>query len=157
MYENLEHRSSRDQAGSWWSELIVAHHGRVHEAYAFLTAIADQIQLDGKTFGEATTAGIGSFSQLLAPHPLMSVERQVGLYGELLLLEHLLVTNRLLDIRTWKGAEKAEHDFVFSDFTLEVKSTLSEGRVHRITSFEQLVPVLDRPLVFVSIQLTDAT
>ena len=59
-------------------------------------------------------------------------------------------------VAAWRGWEAAEHDFDLGDTDLEVKTTTSERRQHRISSATQLVPTSGRDLRLMSIQVTQA-
>ncbi|HWA72273.1 MAG TPA: PD-(D/E)XK motif protein [Polyangiaceae bacterium] len=120
-------------------------------------AIADRIQLEGADSASATTASLDAFRELLAAGRVLSAERQMGLFGELLVLEHIL--NRAppeAAIACWRGPLGEEHDFDVGEGDVEVKTTTSEGRRHWIGSLGQLCPSVGRPLWLASIQLTGA-
>ena len=55
---------------------------------------------------------------------------------------------------SWRGPASEEHDFGFGYLDMEVKTTLSEDRSHRISSLTQLEPSHERDLWLVSVQLT---
>jgi hypothetical protein len=121
----------------------------------FCSGISDRIQLHGFSFGEAFSDAVSEWNALLRPKPFLSTEAQTGLRGELWLFD--FVSSDLgvdAALSCWKGPEKAEHDFALSKTDVEVKSTLSEDRVHEIGSLTQLVASPGRPLVVVSCQFT---
>ncbi len=73
-------------------------------------------------------------------HRLLSADRQVGLFGELLALA-TLVRSELgpSALRAWKGPSQSAFDFQIGDAGLEVKSTVRKGAfVAQISSIEQL-------------------
>jgi hypothetical protein len=77
----------------------------------------------------------------------------VGLWGELYVIASS--ASVLGAARSWCLHKSARHDFVGSDFVLEVKTTLRGSRLHRF-SLEQLRPG-DTPDVYVaSLQLVEA-
>jgi hypothetical protein len=57
-------------------------------------------------------------------------------------------------VEAWQGPLSEEHDFVFSDVHLEIKTTSGEQRRHMMHGFMQLVPLRGLPLSVISIQLT---
>lgn len=127
----------------------------VHAAYGLLASIADGVQLDGLSVSGAAQAALQEHRNLLAGRDGLSPEKEVGLYGELLFLEHIIAewgSERALD--SWAGPLSEEHDFVFPTLRIEVKTTSSEHRRHMITSLEQLMPQRGIPLSLLSIQLT---
>lgn len=79
----------------------------------------------------------------LKKHPPdgLSPEEQVGLFGELLILNDLFLP-RLepsLTVRAWRGCRKAHQDFQFSDRALEVKTTRAvTPSTIRISNVQQL-------------------
>lgn len=143
--------------GRHWYELSVVG-PIVHEAFPLLADVSDRIQLEGQAFGEAVGSALMSFRDLLAGVPRMSRHEEIGLLGELLVLEHLLTWLPERDaVAAWRGWEAAEHDFDLGEADLEVKTTTSERRRHRISSATQLVPSSGRDLWLISLQVTAAS
>ena len=88
------------------------------------------------------------------PAELVEQMQELGLFGELLVLNHLIGSiseHRAVD--SWRGPAREEHDFGLGDFDIEVKTTLSEDRSHRISTLTQLQPSPARGLWLVSVQL----
>lgn len=56
---------------------------------------------------------------------LLPVESQIGLIGELHVLERLLSQDQSLAMRAWSGPSMARHDFQGSSAAVEVKATIS--------------------------------
>lgn len=70
---------------------------------------------------------------------LLSEERLVGLFGELLTVESLLANGAPGTLSYWRGPSGEAQDFRTTTHALEVKSTLAhEGRIIRISSVDQL-------------------
>lgn len=138
-------------------EVVVIVASLFREAYPLLCAMADRVQLDHQSPTQALTESLAAMAHLLRVPESMSREREVGLYGELLVLGglvDLLGSKAALD--SWRGAQPEEHDFGLSCADLEVKTTTGEDRRHWIESLTQLVPTAGRPLWLVSHQLTTA-
>lgn len=155
LYRNIEVVRSSDAAAEWY-ELWIAAPGNVREAYSALCDVVDRID-EGARFDRAVTAVLTAYRDMLAPRTRMSVEQQVGLLGELLLLRHLTATEGpAAALATWRGTLSEEHDFGLVDVDVEVKTTTSEARRHLIGSVSQLQPSPGRPLWLLSIQLTRA-
>lgn len=95
------------------------------------------------------------FSGIRAP---LSVHAQRGLYGELLVLEHLLGL-KPMPMDHWAGPTGHLHDFVFerSEHRIEVKTSLRQDPVAHISEFEQLQCSSDYNLhlVFVALRHGD--
>jgi hypothetical protein len=153
-FEHIEVRSISAE-GRAWSELVVDHGDRVHESYLLLSDITDMIQQNGLSFAAAVRNALAMFEDLLSRAGRLGIEEQVGLYGELLFLEACVRRGGPSEaMAAWKGADAAEHDFVFGVGAFEVKTTRTERRRHRISSLEQLQPTPEADLWLVSMQLT---
>lgn len=125
-----------------------------YEGYSFIMAIVDAMR-SGQPLAVASQGSVRTFQDLLAKRRGLTPEREQGLVGELLLLSHLLDCVGELDaIKAWLGPEAEEHDFVLASYDVEVKTTISEKRVHMISSATQLQPSPGRVLWLLSIQLT---
>jgi hypothetical protein len=139
------------------TEIAVTDPGFFADAYPLLCAVADRAQLHGKTLPEALRETLRRFGHLLRAEDALSREQEIGLLGELCLLEALCLQQSLdWALACWRGPASEEHDFGFSEYDVEVKTTTAEGRRHWISSLTQLVPTLDRPLWLVSVQVTEA-
>lgn len=138
--------------------IVVSVDSNVHGAYGFLASIADQLQLDQIPLATAVDNAVRTHRDLVAIRDYLTAEQEIGLFGELLLLNHLIdrvgVGNAL---DSWLGPSSEEHDFVLDKYHLEVKTTSSERRQHVIGSVNQLLRLGDTPLYLVSIQLTRST
>lgn len=139
-----------------WCQLNLSG-GVINEAYPILYAVADSIQLEKQGFAEATRNALEAFKELLSGEARMSDEQELGLMGELLLLEHIIRNSTARQgVGAWRGASSEEHDFDFETADIEVKTTSGELRHHWISSVTQLSPTKGRRLWLVSIQLTAA-
>jgi hypothetical protein len=85
----------------------------------------------------ALESSLALWRALLQTSALLSEEKQVGLAGELWLLERLLrgLGPRALD--AWVGPGGQSHDFRLGDFEFEVKATSGTRRVHMINGLNQ--------------------
>jgi hypothetical protein len=143
--------------GTRFFEVVITDSTLFREAYPVLRSIADRVQVRGYSPAAAVRATLEKMSSLLRAPESMSREREVGLFGELLVLAGTISALGATDaIQAWRGGLAEEHDFGFPDLDLEVKTTTSERRLHWIESLTQLVPTRDRPLWLVSHQLTAA-
>ncbi|MGN7251927.1 PD-(D/E)XK motif protein [Arthrobacter sp. SAFR-014] len=126
------------------------------EAYNILTAIIDEL-FAGSSFARATTAALGNYKALLRGKSGLSAEQQHGLYGELLLMRQLIASiGEAFAVDAWLGPASEQHDFVFSTFDAECKTTTSEKRIHTIGSASQLEKIPGRDLWLISVQITRA-
>jgi hypothetical protein len=135
-------------------EVSIAGSELVLDGHAMLCAIADRIQLDGQQPTSAVAETLARWRSVLALRTRMTLEAEIGLFGELLVLEALLDVSGAAALESWRGSLGEEHDFGLADVDVEVKTTSSDRREHWISGLRQLVPTAERPLVLLSIQLT---
>ena len=153
-YRHLGTRVGTAPSGDW-VEFAVRGNDVLREAYPMLVAVADHVQLHGDGMGTAIGRVLSTYRELLSSLGRLSEHQELGLFGELLVLEHLIGSigeHRAVD--SWRGPAREEHDFDLGDFDIEVKTTLSEDRSHRISTLTQLQPSPARGLWLVSVQLT---
>ncbi|WP_419855952.1 PD-(D/E)XK motif protein [Candidatus Poriferisodalis sp.] len=153
-YRHLDIRVGTDASGEW-VELAVTGRHVLRGAYSMLTAIADFVQIDGREMGDAIQRAIESHQELLSALGRLSDHQELGLFGELLILGHLIGNvGAQAAVASWRGPISEEHDFGLDNIDLEIKTTLTEDRSHHISSLTQLEPSPDRELWLVSVQLT---
>lgn len=137
-----------------WFVLSIDATGIHYEAYALVESIVDQMR-SGASFRNAISESLLQLKGLLASRKRMTEEKEAGLIGELLVLKHVILSEgEESALQSWLGPASEEHDFGFAHFDVEVKTTRSEDRVHRIGSETQLEPEPSRPLYLVSVQIT---
>lgn len=142
--------------GTEWAQLTMDARGMHAEAYGLMISIV-QAMRGGATFAAASSAAMTNMKALLAAKPRISDEKQVGLFGELLLYRSLLdAYDEHTVIDWWLGPLAEERDYAFPAFDAEVKTTLSESRTHVIHGAGQLDPSPGRSLWLVSVQITRA-
>ncbi|MBW8172948.1 PD-(D/E)XK motif protein [Ornithinimicrobium sp. Arc0846-15] len=129
--------------------------GGVAAAYSLAIGIADLVQLKKQPLAAAISTTIKDQRELFDRRGGLSEQEEIGLVGELLLLEHLM--NKVgpgQALAAWVGPRKGEHDFVFTQAHLEVKTTKSQDRIHVIHGLGQLVPHEDVALMLISTQIS---
>lgn len=134
-------------------ELSVWADEMMYEAYLLLADVVEGYVHLG-SWKSSIENVMTNFGDLLEKNKLLSLEKQIGLIGELLVLREISEFNKEQAFDCWKGPEHEEHDFQLAHFDLEVKTTSSETRSHRISNFMQLLPSNGRKLMLASIQLT---
>jgi hypothetical protein len=88
---------------------------------------------------QAVPQTLESWRELLDGRADWTTQRLAGLYGELLVLEHLLAVDATAT-NTWTGPTGAAQDFRNHPHAIEVKTTTSaQGRLIRVHGLEQLV------------------
>jgi hypothetical protein len=132
----------------------VRSHELIIDGHAMLCAMADRIQLEGLDPMRAVAETLQQWREVLAARKRSSTEQEVGLVGELLVLEALQTIAGASALEAWRGAANEEHDFGLDQMDVEVKTTSTERRTHWISSATQLQRTQDRPLTLVSIQIT---
>lgn len=118
--------------------------------YHFSVAVAERIIVEKRPPLEAVTLELRCFTDLLETKPLLALERQIGLIGELLFLERLIQKIGTRAVDGWIGWMSEPHDFRLAKLEFEVKTTISAQRIHTINGIEQLVPSKDCTLCLVS-------
>lgn len=82
---------------------------------------------------------------------------QVGLFGELLTLERIMIPaigSRA--VHHWSGPDQERHDFVGASLHLEVKTTRKGRHEHEISRMDQLRVPLGRRLIVVSVLVEES-
>ncbi|GAB3009464.1 hypothetical protein GCM10027184_79390 [Saccharothrix stipae] len=156
---NLRHLVARRtwNDGHQCLEVVVTDPALYRDAYPLLCAMSDRIQLDGMRPADALRLTLRQLSLLLQRTERFSPEKEIGLFGELLVLGGLIGSLGPDDaVRAWRGSAFEEHDFGLAALDVEVKTTSGERRSHWIESWTQLLPTGDRPLWLVSHQVTQA-
>lgn len=148
----------RFRQGRNWATLSVRGTRFFPEAYPLLCLVADLVQLESMTFAVAVELGLARYHDLLRASEHMPIREEVGLYGELLALSHLVTTlGPEKALQAWRGGDSnEEHDFGLPDDDVEVKTTTADSRRHWIGSISQLEATVGRPLWLLSIQVTGA-
>ncbi|MEU7069611.1 PD-(D/E)XK motif protein [Streptomyces narbonensis] len=127
----------------------------MRDFHDMLLAIADRIVTQNRPLDRAFSETVDAWSSLLDRPKVMTVERRIGLLGELSVLARLAETHGWENaVESWTGPYGEEHDFALLDFDIEVKTTVTERRRHTIHGIGQLQPAVDRRLWFASLRLT---
>lgn len=121
--------------------------------YYFATAVAEQIAINAQPALDAVVLELQSFVDLLEQEPVLGIERQIGLIGELLVLQHLIEEGGAGLVQAWISPTAEPHDFRIGSCEFEVKTTVKSHRTHTIHGAEQLVPSAGCLLTLVSILL----
>ena len=121
--------------------------------YHFAVAVSERMISDSMSAITAVTTELECFADLLAERPVLGVERQIGLLGELMFLEKLALTHGTRMLDSWGGPQGEPHDFRVDDREFEVKTTVAPKRLHIIHGSEQLVPSKGCSLFLLSVLL----
>jgi hypothetical protein len=123
------------------------------EFYSFCVSLADRVQIDHQDVERALAITLTNWRALLEPASTLSLERQLGLVGEMWLLGRLIDALGVDSVAAWTGPLGEPHDFRLSGIEIEVKVTLSPTRSHIISGENQLVPSPGHDLWLLSLQL----
>jgi len=123
--------------------------------YTYIGQALELIHTNGAKPVAAFKEAWSRLGELLEEQVVLSREKQLGLIGELMLLEMIAANPRCgwpVALEAWHRSAKSEHDFALPSVDLEVKTTSKESRVHMIGSLNQLRESPGRPLYLVSFQ-----
>jgi hypothetical protein len=123
------------------------------EFYLFANAIADRILETGQPADEAVAVELACFGTLFEQKRILSIERQIGLLGELLFLERILSVDGPDALEAWIGPQGEPHDFRIMNNEFEVKTSAGTRRIHTINNLAQLIPSPGSSLFIMSILL----
>lgn len=121
---------------------------------AVLVCVVEQKRLPW----EAVTSTMRAWQSAWKASPA-SMEKvvQVGLYGELLILEHIMLPALgPRAVRHWSGPDRERHDFVGERMHLEVKATRRRRHEHEISRADQLHAPGGRLLYLASVMLEES-
>lgn len=127
----------------------------LRDFHDLLCAVADRVVDRGRTPDQAFSETVQAWRALLDKPRAMSLEKRIGLMGELVMLTAIATSHGWQTAaESWRGSCGEEHDFGLPSYDIEVKTTSGEERSHTIHGLSQLTPSADRPLWLVSLQLT---
>lgn len=140
-------------AGIKHLQISTTSRGLFRDFLTFAQSVADQVQLEGLSPITAVFKTLEGWRDLLSASSLMSEERQVGLWGELWVLERLMIKLGHNAVSAWTGPARELHDFRVGNQEFEVKTTRGQRRVHMINGLDQLTPSPGHALYLVSIRI----
>ena len=88
-WRNISFRPVASDDGDM-AELTVVVEDNLHGAYGLLTSIADELQIEGEPLAAAVASAIQRHRDMFAGKAALSQDKEVGLFGELLVLEYLI-------------------------------------------------------------------
>lgn len=140
----------------WYLEIATAAPTLHRQFYHYLLAVAERVVEERLPPAKAVAMELQSFSDLLEERALLGLERQIGLLGELLLLERFAVKEGSGALDAWLGPLGEPHDFRVGTVEFEVKTTVQPRRVHTIHGTEQLIASSGCDLYLISVLLGPA-
>ena len=142
------------------SKLVVGCNSRelFRSFYDFLIEVIELVFEGSSTPKEAVDEAWSKWGQLIEKESSLSKDKQIGLIGELWLLQRIASLHGwIYALDSWHKTALSEHDFCLPNVDIEVKTTTNENRTHMIGSLTQLQPSNGRELYLLSIQLTSAS
>ncbi|MFI6581742.1 PD-(D/E)XK motif protein [Embleya sp. NPDC050493] len=137
--------------GEQFLQVFIEQTKLLREFHIVCCEIADRVQQDGVAPVAAVQTTVMAWRKLLARGRQMSLEEEIGLFGELLTLIGLATARGWhAAVDAWQNPKCADHDFTVGPYDIEVKTVAGRARVHTIHGLTQLTPHADRPLWFVS-------
>ncbi|WP_217428512.1 PD-(D/E)XK motif protein [Rugamonas rivuli] len=142
-----------DANGNYLDVYAKAHYEMI------FTPIVNQIfagvAVQGRKPIDAVVQTIEEFRGALRPlKPDLSLAEQIGLFGELWVLQNVLIPS--IGPRAcylWSGPDSERHDFMGAAVHIEVKSTTRSEDRHEISRIDQLRAPAGKKLLLASIQL----
>jgi hypothetical protein len=141
---------------SWFVSVSIEKPELFQVFYTLLCQLAEKVIKNHKEPLPALLKEIGSLETLLKRKATLSPEKQIGLFGELVVLRRILENDCSVGVDCWTGPMKDSHDFRLKKNELEVKTALSTQRIHTIHGFRQLFPSDGHELALVSVLLARA-
>jgi Putative PD-(D/E)XK family member, (DUF4420) len=89
--------------------------------------------------------------------PILTEDQQIGLICELLVLSKLCIVDSSKALSSWRGPLGEIHDFIFKDWSFEIKATRRGDRIHRINGIDQLNPLPMKKLMLFSFLVSVST
>lgn len=123
--------------------------------YELAVEIVEAVVIEEAEPVVALSSAVARWNALLSRPLLLSEEAQIGLFGELWLLERLVNAWGPAAMSAWVGPRGHAHDFRIERSEIEVKATVGNKRIHTINGVNQLEPSPDSDLYLLSLKLTD--
>jgi hypothetical protein len=126
------------------------------EAYLLFTGVIDRVVSEGGDPALSLQEELSALHALMESGVALSLEKQMGLFGELLVMEQLAKAGGAEMVNCWTGPLGENHDFRLSGHEFEVKTTNSRRRIHTINGLFQAAPSIRCSLTFISVLLAAA-
>lgn len=121
--------------------------------------LAEDFERPGQTAVGAFLAVVERWRELTTKRSLLSPEEQLGLVGELVVLNALISKHGPVALSSWTGRAKdmpERHDFRIGAIDVEVKSTRGSQRQHVVHGLRQMEPSKGHDLFLVSLRFEAA-
>ena len=140
--------------GERFLEVSCSDEGRLHDFHALLTVLVDRVQSGSLSPAQALVETLSNWRRLLQAEARLGTERQVGLWGELWILQWAIEQKGAdVAVAAWTGPQGEPHDFRFAEHELEIKTTSGTRRLHTIHGLSQLEASVGCILSIVSLMI----
>lgn len=154
------HIEARRHEGKPVLEIFTTSSHLFKEFHRFAGLLTDEYEHSGVSAANAFAVVVERWRELAVRRDLLSPEEQLGVAGELAVLASLLRHHGPQAVSAWTGrmpqAAPERHDFRVGAVDLEVKSTRSARRQHRVHGLRQLEPSVGHRLFLVSLRFESA-
>jgi hypothetical protein len=148
IYVEKVHRSPE-----WFVSVSINKEELFQPFYGLMRKMAETVIENRAAPFPALLREVRTLEELLKKRASLSIEKQLGLFGELTVLRRVLLNIPSSSSDCWMGPASDSHDFRLSEIELEVKTALSAQRAHTIHGFRQLMPSEKHQLALVSVLL----
>lgn len=139
-------------SGARYVEVSTSSNDLFRPVYLLISDVLSRVSEGEQDSLRALEMSLEDFELLVAKSGQLSKEEVIGLFGELWVL-HALLEEQVAGAYSWIGANRESHDFRLGSLELEVKTTTSNVRKHRIHGLNQISPTPDHDLELISIRL----
>ena len=144
------------RGSDWFVSVSIDQPDLFHVFYTLLCQLAQKVIHNNKEPLAALLREIAILEVLLKRKATLSLEKQIGLLGELIVLKRILENESSMGVDCWTGPSRDSHDFRLKGNEIEVKTALSTQRIHTIHGFRQLFPSDGHKLALVSVLVAHA-
>ena len=134
-------------------EISIDNNSLARQFYHYCVAVSERVVVEKMEPIEAVSVELKCFLALFTEKSILGIERQIGLLGELIFLEYLIIKRGLDVLDSWNGPICDTHDFRLVEKEYEIKTTISPRRRHIIHGLDQLIPSDGCQLYLISILL----
>ncbi len=138
-----------------WIELVANDEEIFECAFYFFLKVAENA-MAGMKAAVAIEDALQSWAKTLARASRLSKTQQIGLLGELWVLDRLVGACGPTAVEAWLGPAGERHDYRLDRDELEVKTTTRRNRVHTMNGLQQALPSKGCRLYVVSLLLEAA-
>lgn len=140
--------------GEMWLEISTTADELYRDFHRFAEIIVEEFERPEASAVSAYLKALRRWGALTAKKSILSAQEEIGLWGELVLLDAVLRKHGSRYIYAWTGRETpaGRHDFRFGGAGVEVKCTQAASRTHTVHGLDQLMPSPGMALFILSLK-----